>query len=209
MYNGLWIIAAWIRWFSLAALLLLGWVLVSGGMESSLSGAASACAAFQLRLKGAAGRNSQISLHRPFLLQKGWFFWGIYLPFDWMCYVGDLSVTSNSFKGSSGFILGTISSPIEQWCSGSAAQGGGDLHPWKCCRAVGMWLVGTVGGLGSDLGSEGSFQPKWFSVILYLFWRCPPHQHIQHSLLWHFRPRLLPVRMSVFASFMIAVSLLF
>ena len=74
-------------------------------------------------------------------------------------------MASSCIRGGSIWILGKIYS-LKEWSgSGTAAQGGGSPHPWRCSGAVGMWhklwFVGSIGDgwmVGhDDLGNP--FQP--------------------------------------------------
>ena len=53
-------------------------------------------------------------------------------------------MVSSCARGSSGWILGNISSHKEQWGSGTGCRGRWwSHHPWRCSRNVCMWRWGT------------------------------------------------------------------
>ena len=80
------------------------------------------------------------------------------VSFSQVAAIGQEVMALNCARGSSGWRLGNISTPKEQCCSGTAAQGGGGVTisggvqgTWGCgTEGCGQWA--RWGGLGLDLG---------------------------------------------------------
>lgn len=76
-------------------------------------------------------------------------------------------MASSRASGSSGWVVGMISSPKEWWGLEQAAQGsGGSLYPWWCSRTVETWHVGSwFRGHCSDGLMVGLGHPEVFSTL--------------------------------------------